>query len=96
MKHWYYKEKFYADHSYGDVTRHDSQRRFLAQHSVATFLRHCFESFQHCSDIASLSCAKTRRCELSRVTSPLGLIPQNGQWARPNVLISIIPVNGLL
>ena len=27
----------------GDVTRDDSQRRFLAQHSVATLLRHCFE-----------------------------------------------------
>ena len=24
----------------GDVTRDDSQRRFLAQNSVATFLRH--------------------------------------------------------
>jgi len=27
----------------GDVTRDDSQRRFLAQHSVATLYRHCFE-----------------------------------------------------
>ena len=27
----------------GDVTRNDSQRRFLAQHSVATLLRYCFE-----------------------------------------------------
>ena len=26
----------------GDVTRNDSQRRFVAQHSVATSLRHCF------------------------------------------------------
>jgi len=26
-----------------DVTRDDSQQRFLAQHSVATLLRHCFE-----------------------------------------------------
>ena len=26
----------------GDVTRDDSQRRFVAQHSVATSLRHCF------------------------------------------------------
>ena len=25
-----------------DVTRDDSQRRFLAQHSLATLLRHCF------------------------------------------------------
>ena len=27
----------------GDATRDDLQRRFLAQHSVATLLRHCFE-----------------------------------------------------
>ena len=26
----------------GDVTGDDSQRRFVAQHSVATSLRHCF------------------------------------------------------
>ena len=44
---------------------------FLAQHSVATLLRHCFEWLQHCSDIATLCCAKNRRCESSRVTSPL-------------------------
>ena len=32
---------------WGDVTRDDSQRRFLAQHSVATLLRQCFEWSQH-------------------------------------------------
>ena len=53
----------------GDVTRDDSQRRFLAQHSVATLLRHCFEWLQHWSSIATLYCAKNRRCESSRVTS---------------------------
>ena len=42
----------------GDVTRDDSQRRFLAQHSVATLLRHCFESLQQCSNIATLCCVK--------------------------------------
>ena len=26
----------------GDVTRNDSQRRFLAQHSITTLLRRCF------------------------------------------------------
>ena len=31
-----------------DVTRINSQRRFLAQYSVATLLRHCFEWLQHC------------------------------------------------
>ena len=45
------------------VTRDDSQRRFLAHHSVATLLRHCFEWLQHCSDIATPCCAKNRRCE---------------------------------
>ena len=47
----------------GDVTRDDSQRRFLALHSVVTLLRHCFEWLQHCFSIAALRCAKNRRCE---------------------------------
>ena len=54
----------------GDVTRDDSQQQFLAQHSVATLLRCCFELLQHCSNIATLCCAKNRRCESSGVTSP--------------------------
>ena len=45
--------------------------RNLAQNSVVTLLRHCFDWLQHCSDIATLCCAKNRRCESSRVTSPL-------------------------
>ena len=44
----------------------------LGQHSITTLLRHCFECFQHCSNIASLCCAKKRRCKSFRVTSPLG------------------------
>ena len=51
----------------GVVTRDDSQRRFLAQDSFATLLRHCFEWLQHCSSIVTLCCAKNRRCESSRV-----------------------------
>ena len=40
----------------GDLTRDDSQRRSLAQHSVAALLRHCFELtvitlFQHCNSV---------------------------------------------
>ena len=50
--------------------RDDSQRRFLAQHSVATLLRHGFEQLQYCSNIATLCCAKNRLCKSSRVTSP--------------------------
>ena len=57
--------------TFGLVTRHDSRRRFLAQHSVASLLRHCFELLQHCSIIATLFCAKNLRCESFRVTSPL-------------------------
>ena len=49
----------------GDVTRDDSRRRFLEQHSVATLLPHCFEWLQHCSNIATLCCAKNRCCESS-------------------------------
>ena len=33
------------------VTRDDSQRRFLAQHSVTTLLLSCFEWLQYCSNI---------------------------------------------
>ena len=52
-----------------DVARDDSQRRFLAKHSITTSLRHCFEWLQHCSNIATLCFAQNRRCESSRVTS---------------------------
>ena len=53
-----------------DVIRNYSQLPYLAQHSITTLLRHCFEWLQHCSNIATLCCAKNRRCESSRVTSP--------------------------
>ena len=61
-------------HSKDDFTRDDSQRRFLAQHSVATLLRRCFEWLQHqqvaiCS-IAALCSLKNSICESSCVTSP--------------------------
>ena len=44
----------------GDVTRHDLQRRFSAQHSVTTLLSHRFERLQHCSTFPALCCAKNR------------------------------------
>ena len=49
------------------------QRQFLAQQIITRLLRHCFEQLQHCSNIATLCCAKNRRCESTsgRVTSPL-------------------------
>ena len=48
-----------------------SQRRLLAQHSVA-ILEQCCNHLKQCrNDVATLCCAKNRRCESSRVTSPL-------------------------
>ena len=54
----------------GDITRDDSQRRFLAQRSVAMLELCCNYSKQCRNNIATLCCAKNRRCESSRVTSP--------------------------
>ena len=54
----------------GDVTRHDSQRRFWVQHRVAALLQRCFEWLQHRSNIATPCRTKNRRCESSRVASP--------------------------
>ena len=51
----------------GDVTRDDSQRRFLAQHSVAMLEQCCNHSKQSCKNVATLRCAKNRCCKLSRV-----------------------------
>ena len=52
------------------------RRRFLAQHSVASLLRYCFEWLQHCSNIVTLCCAKNTGEPLLldisfQVTSPL-------------------------
>ena len=35
----------------GDVTRDDSQQRYLAQNGVATLLGHGVEWFQHCNAV---------------------------------------------
>ena len=67
----------------GDVKQDDLQRRFLTQHIISTLLRHCFEWLQHCSNIAALCCAKNRRCESSRVTSP---------YAIPSFTLAVIRV----
>ena len=56
--HSLFKQNMEPCNAKGDVTRDNSQRRFLLQHSVATLLRHCFEYLQHCSNIATLCCAK--------------------------------------
>ena len=56
--------------SKGDLTGDDSQGRFLAQHSVA-MLEQCCNHLKQChNNVATLYCAKNRRCESSRVTPP--------------------------
>ena len=49
----------------GDVTLYDSQRRFLAQHSVAMLGQCCNYSNQCRNNVAMLCCAKNRRCKLA-------------------------------
>ena len=46
-----------------------SQRRFLAQHSVAMLEQFCDHSKQCRNNVATLCSAKNRRCKSSRVTS---------------------------
>ena len=54
----------------GDVTRDDSQRRFIAQHSF-TILEQCYNHLKRCrNNVATLCGAKNRRRESSRVTLP--------------------------
>ena len=49
--------------------------RWCYKRRFATLLRYCLEYLQHCSNIATLCCAKNRCCESYRVTSsPLGLV----------------------
>ena len=56
--------------SKGDVMRHDSQRLFLAQYSLAMLEQCCSHSKQCRNNVETLSCAKNRGCESSRVISP--------------------------
>ena len=51
--------------------RDDWQQGFLAHHSIATLLWHCFKLSQHWSNIATVCCTKNRCTESSRVASPL-------------------------
>ena len=54
----------------GDVTRDDSQRRFLAQNSTA-MLEQCRScSRQRRNNLVMLCCAKNRHRESFRLTSP--------------------------
>ena len=49
----------------GDVTRNDSQPRFVAQHSVAILEQCCNHSKQCCSNDATLRCAKIVSCNIT-------------------------------
>ena len=63
----------------GYILRRRYKRRFATTifsatqrcNIVATLFRIVTTLFQHCSNIATLCCAKNRRCESSRVTLPL-------------------------
>ena len=66
------KEELLYRKCQGDVTRGDSQGRFLAQRSVGMLDQYCNHSKRCRSNIATLHSAKNRRCESSRVTSLLG------------------------
>ena len=72
----------FARRSKGDITWDDSQRRFLAQHSIA-MLEQCWKnSKQRRNNVATLCCAKNRRCESSRVTSPLREFAQSNHYMK--------------
>ena len=66
---WRQRERLKNNRFKGDVTRDDAQRRFLTQHSVATLEQCCNYWKQCCNNVATLCCAKNRRCESSGVTS---------------------------
>ena len=53
-----------------DVTQDDSQRRFLAQHSVAMLKQCRNNSKQRRNNVATLCCAKNRHGKSPGVTSP--------------------------
>ena len=69
----------------GDVTRYDSQRGFLAQHSVA-MLEQCNHSKQCRNNIA------THRYESSRVTSPSVC----AAMLSPSLSVAALPVSTTL
>ena len=69
----------------GVVIRDDSQRRFLAQHSVAMLEQCCKHSKQCRCNVVTLCCAKIRRCESSRVTSPLETLRSDNGDVHENV-----------
>ena len=58
--------------TYENQALHRTIRRFWAHHSVAKLEQCCNHSKQCRNSVATPCCVKNRRCESSRVTSPLG------------------------
>ena len=54
----------------GDVTRDDTQRRFLVQRMVQMLEQYCSHLKQCNNNVVMLCCAKNRRCKSTCVTSP--------------------------
>ena len=80
--------------SLGDVTQDDSQRRFSAQHWVA-MVEQCCNHLKQCrNNVATLCCAKNRRCESCRVTSPLS--SNDGLTSKSRHLKSEFPLDSNL
>ena len=61
-----------------DVTPDDSQQRFLAQHNAAMLEQCCNHSKQCRNNIATLCCARNRRCESSLKHHLKGLVTNVG------------------
>ena len=57
--------KFFCQRFKADITPDDSQRRFLAKHSVAMLEQRCNYSKQCRNNIATMCCAKNHRWESS-------------------------------
>ena len=93
------KENFFSRQ--GDVARDDSQRRFSTQSSVIMCWNRMLWPFE--TMLQRLCCAKNRRCESSRVTSPqragisckmalAGTLPTQNNFIKWFVLI--LPTSG--
>ena len=66
-----------------NVTRDDSKRRFLAQHSVATLLRHCFKWLQRCVELKIVVAIHPVQHHLKTESRCWKLISTRKQYAIP-------------
>ena len=77
----------------GDFRRDDSQRRFLAKHSVVMLEQCCNYSEQCRNNVATRCCSKNRRCESSLVTSPLKVVAKQNEGRKPISKGDVSPVD---